>query len=147
MVDYSKECRAKGMRNLLRLAEILDDADQMHRDDGEPKYDQSNYIHPCGTPACAMGHYALATEADFRISPYGAGWWFTNRSDGRILLIDDFAKSEFCLEDHESWELFSGSGCGNAKTAKQAAAYIRRFVDRKCPMPPPMDGGDANVAA
>jgi hypothetical protein len=96
---------------LERLARILDTADAEHRENGEPTYSQCLYVHPCGTPACALGHYVKRTR----------------RTQSRAL---DEAK-EFGLRHAEADELFWAGGCGGARTAKQAAKYIQKFIARK----------------
>jgi hypothetical protein len=111
-----------GARRLLRLAKILDTADATHRKKGEPPYDQEAYKHPCGAPACAWGHYlAHSKTARTRFEIEDGNYW------GATL----FAPAEFDISDEEACELFDSYGCGNARTAKQAAAYIRAFVKRK----------------
>lgn len=101
-------------------------------------YDQTTVGHACGTPACALGHYAFNTKQRF-------GW--TDRGDvlsaeGYLGGALDQAKHEFAINEHEVNELFGGLGCGqtgnedgvdydNLITAKDAAKYIRRFVAKK----------------
>ena len=69
------------------------------------RYDQSSY---CGTSHCALSHYDSAV--DRQDSPQ-----------------EHFGLSIFS----EYLELFGAHGCGEAKTGKEAAAYIRAFVKRK----------------
>ena len=104
---------AAGQANLLRLADILEDADERHRAAGRPTYRQAAHVHDCGTPACALSHW---------YAHLGRSWL-----DGDLEEIE----ADFALDAAEAAELFSGSGCGNAKTAKQAAAYLREFVARQ----------------
>jgi hypothetical protein len=96
---------------LERLARILNTADAEHRENGEPTYSQLYHFHPCGTPACALGHYIEHA----RRAP--------------TFLFDRV--KEFGLSREELYELFGAVGCGGAKTAKQAAKYIRKFIARK----------------
>ena len=110
---------------LRNLADILDVADAKHRQNGEPTYKQSTIVHPCGTPACAIGHYAAATPDRWNISngivyhtTYGAGLFAG-------------ARAEFGISSDDWDELFEFNGCGRAKTSKQAASYIRDFIARK----------------
>lgn len=116
-----------GERRLLKLADILDTADADHKVKKKPTYDQMQITHDCGTPACAIGHWIRSTR-------------------GRIILTsDDVLKhaevfgsegtsavgaAEFRITPGQAHELFGGDGCGSAKTAKEAARYIRRFVKR-----------------
>lgn len=83
----------------------------------------------CGTPACALGHYASRRDLQK-----------TFRLDEDYIVVNDnevigYASQE--ISDHfgitfgECAELFDADGCNNAKTAKQAAKYIERFVKEK----------------
>jgi hypothetical protein len=96
---------------LERLARILDTADAEHRAKGEPTYCQEQLRHPCGTPACAAAHYAKHTR--------------------RVMSVLFKWESEFQISPDEAVQLFASDGCGRAKTAKQAAKYIRKFIARK----------------
>ncbi len=111
-------------RRLLRLASILDKADAEHKKRGEPRYLQKQFIHGCGAPACALGSYAAATRRRWTFT-YGCPQFKTEAESP----FQD-AAVEFGISLDESLELFDGDGCGGAKTAKQAAAYIRKFVKR-----------------
>lgn len=54
---------------LEELACILDKADALHAEKGEPAYKQAAYAHASGTPACALGHWAAAhPERGWRIA-------------------------------------------------------------------------------
>lgn len=113
-----------GNQRLLQLAEILDTADERHIERGEPTYDQMMFDHHCGTPACAAGHWIAAHPERWDMStctlisePFG--------------LISDQLSKEFCVDEFEYSELFGPDGCNNAKTAKDAADYIRSFVARR----------------
>jgi hypothetical protein len=96
---------------LEHLAHILDTADAEHRKNGEPTYSQWCQFHLCGTPSCALGHYRARTE--------------------RARSLAFYEEKEFGLSQAETEELFDCDGCGGAKTAKQAAKYIRKFIARK----------------
>jgi hypothetical protein len=120
-----KTSLALGNRRLLKLADILHVADEKHKEKGERTYDQGSFLHNCGTPACALGHWAAANPRR---------WLLIHRIpclilDGEYPRRD--AMKEFCINDDEYDQLFFGSGCGNAKTAKQAARYIRKFVNAR----------------
>lgn len=119
---------AVGNRRLLKLAKILDSADALHKKRGEPGYNQDLIDHPCGTPSCAWGHWAQ----DQRINAKRKmeKWYDDNRA-----AEDEFAMSppdaEWDEDSAEVEEIFGGKGCGEAKTAKAAAKYIRAFVKRR----------------
>ena len=87
--------------------------------------------HTCGTPACALGHYAARTDlqrfvgldkwGDLYLRANGYG---TDHSSNALL-------GYFGLTGDESFELFGGDGCGNATKAIDAAEYIEEFLKRK----------------
>lgn len=117
-----------GKARLLRLANILDVADAAHRASHEPTYNQRCLRHECGTPACAIGHWAAHERSR----------WVFKRGDGVRLkasnnmisvpnLMQD-AATDFAITQLQAIELFENEGCGNARTAHQAALYIRKFV-------------------
>lgn len=122
-----------GWKRLLKLADILDVADAEHRAKGEPRYRQSKFAHACGSPACALGHYAAHNRR--------RGWriGLTNVTGTQWALVHGQAigcaypsvLKEFELTKPEAAELFAADGCSDARTAKQAAKYIRAFVKRK----------------
>lgn len=86
--------------------------------------------HNCGTPGCALGHYAHRRDLQkiFKLSDGG----YLQRTAGLkdTQGIDDYAVlRHFGITYDQSMELFSGSaGCGNALTATEAANYIEKFV-------------------
>ena len=69
-------------------------------------YDQSLYDikDNCG---CALSHY------DY------------------VVLRQTGPETHFGLSRDEYYEIFGVRGCGEAKTGKQAAAYIQKFIERK----------------
>lgn len=115
---------AAGNRRLLRLAKILDTADAEHKRRKEPRYDQSRFEHECNTPACAIGHWAFHNRKRW-------GRHYGDPVLNGFFNAFDSAMQEFSLKDGEDLELFDVDGCGGAKTAKEAAAYIRAFVKRR----------------
>src|SRR5689334_20106169 len=104
-----------GMNRLLRLANILDVADKKHRERKEPTYFQGYYDHPCGTPACALGHWAAHTPSRWKLIS------MTMNDGNQDFYGLDAAISDFGIDREESHDLFGGNGCDGAKTAKQAA--------------------------
>lgn len=126
MGEFTKRQIRTGNRRLLKLARILDKADALHKERGEPAFDLGVETHPCGTPACAWGHYAFSSKA--------LALRFTGPCsfDGKVSCNYNDAQPEFALADREELnELFGFTGCGDAKTAKAAAKYIRSFVKRR----------------
>lgn len=118
-----------GADRLLALADILDEADAKHAAKGGPRFTMRTWFHHCGTPACAMGHWAASEDAATR----GWGW---NASKGDIQCpsvgnLGNEIQKEFGINHLEVDKLFSGAGCGGARTGKEAAIYIRNFVHEK----------------
>jgi hypothetical protein len=116
-----------GERRLLKLADILDSADEIHRAKKEPTYDQMSIEHNCGTPACAIGHWIRHSRGRIHFSEHGV---LTHADVFGAEGVGHAGAAEFRISFEQSVELFGGSGCARAATAKQAAAYIRRFVKR-----------------
>jgi hypothetical protein len=118
-----------GERRLLKLAGILDDADMLHRTNQEPTYNQGSVNHPCGTPACAIGHWKRHSRG--RIIFSMDNYTLIHTESFGSCGIRMVGAAEFRITQNEAEELFGGRGCDDAKTAKQAAKYIRKFVRRK----------------
>lgn len=115
-----------GLKRLLRLADILDVADAQHRAKKEPTYDQSTFKKSCGTPACALGHWAAHNPRRWKFDTTGHPYLRTTEPLYGISFED--ASQEFGIDHHAINELFEYNGCGRAKTGKQAAKFIRKFV-------------------
>lgn len=114
-----------GNRRLLRLARILDTADAEHSVAGEPGYAQSITVHPCGTPACAAGHYAAHTPARWSIMKRKGS--IVRKGSSSYKWLEDLG-DEFALNEFDAIKVFGYHGCGGAVTAKDAAQYVRNFV-------------------
>lgn len=83
--------------------------------------------HECGTPACAIGHYAARRDLQREFTLKSA--LGSTDGDGEWAYA---AQRHFGLEGLATVELLFGSkGCGGAETPKAAARYIERFVARK----------------
>lgn len=113
---------------LNELADLLDTVDEIHILRGEPTYDHSSYRHPCGTPACALGHWAAAHPERWTFDDRIPLLWEEFREDDSGVYDDE--SIEFGISDKQSLELFGSFGCGNAQNGKEAAAYIREFIKR-----------------
>jgi hypothetical protein len=112
-VKRSPDPVTRGAANLMLLADILEAEDVMHRATGQPTYNQAAHEHDCGTPACALSH------------------WYAYKGTTWLDADVDEVLAEFALTPAESLELFGIRGCGNARTAQEAARYIRAFVTRR----------------
>ena len=121
-------------KRLLNVARAL-------RESRDPRaFTMERFAHGCGTPACALGHYASRRDLQraFRIDPEPAqeSWTSYERLvlDGldNAVYPDDYQVTDhFGLSIDEGCELFDVYGCGGARTPIQAARYIERFVARK----------------
>lgn len=99
----------------LRLLEAADIAESSE------KYDQRNWGGFCGTPACMLGGYAWK-------HPESAAHAYLTSGDGGSRDV----MAEFGITKLEWVGLFGTRGCGDAGTdGKQAAAYVRRFVEER----------------
>ncbi len=126
-----------GRQRLLFLADVLDIVDKGHELSGERTYSQSAFVHPCGAPACALGHYAAQFPRKYQFKDVTSAVTDHQKivlayRDGLYVSYDDNRTiNEFSITHDEARELFAGYGCGGAENAKEAAAYIRKFVARK----------------
>lgn len=95
--------------------------------------DETGVRHPCGTPACALGHYAARGDLQktFKLDPEYGDVRLRGGEEDLVWYNDGPVRTHFGLSGGEAYELFGGYGCGDAETAKQAARYIERFVARK----------------
>ena len=136
MKKYTKTQIKAGNAKLLKLAKILDTADEQHMRNDERTYKQSLWVHPCGAPACALGHWAAANPHRYRLvpatvggNPYEDVGTIIRKSSGEEIGVEDsITMREFALDASEANDLFGHYGCGGAKTAQMAAEYIRDFV-------------------
>lgn len=138
----------EGNRRLLELADLLEDIPEVHREGDELRgYKQSAITHPCGSPACAWGHWILSTSGRLRralaVVREGHGGIkrvFVTMDNGDTQTIKiptiEAADAEFNLNSYERNMLFGEHGCGLAKTGAEAAIAIRRFVDARSPRKP-----------
>lgn len=118
-------------QRILNVAQAL-------RDSPNPtRFTMCSYGH-CGTPACALGHYA--SRQDLQDEFYlGAG-------EGEGLVVNDryciqagvsccgeTIREHFGLNESEAFRLFNIFGCGSARTASAAADYLEKFACEKWP--------------
>ncbi len=89
---------------------------------------------PCGTPMCALGHYAARTDlqSEFLIDSWGTMQAIDEKGEPHCDRMKA-AQIHFGLTDKELEEIFEIHGCGDAQTPMQAAQYIEGFVARKYP--------------
>jgi len=119
---------------------LLDVARSCRESKRPDMFDMHSEVHgSCGTPACAMGHYAARIDLQ-------SLYTIARRYDGPFVMLVNGQPSGcfweenptlgyFGITEEEGIELFYSNGCGEAKTPNQAADYIERFVARKWPEP------------
>lgn len=99
------------------------------------KFTMKRYGHGCGTPACALGHYAARPDlSGGRLAlVYGAGGTILVDRNGYLAAYcEGTVQSEFGLSRREACALFDGqTGCGGAKTATEAIDFIEAFIASK----------------
>lgn len=92
-------------------------------------FTMARYGHGCGTPGCALGHYAARRDmqSDFIL---------TNRGDleASVEGLNEYqtvtaALRHFDIDREQEEKLFGSNGCGNAKTPNEAAGFIEQFVE------------------
>lgn len=134
-----------GRKRLLDVVKALRDAEN------DPHFVEDftmqRFANPCGTPACALGHYAwrVDLQSEFIISHSAAmgrsvfyaegcgSFWRERDNDHSIGLGDDRVLDYFSISYSEVLELFDVEGCDKAAVPGEAADYIESFVTRKWP--------------
>ena len=116
-------------RRLLNVARALEESTNPEA------FNMDVVTHACGTPGCAFGHYIHRTDLQHTFVPLNNEYAYALRSKPSILIAWSHGTTvrmeHFDISDPEDEELFSSLGCGGATTAKQAAHYIRAFVNRR----------------
>ena len=96
----------------------------------EHAFSMDRYItRACGSPSCALGHYASRKDLQ---------QGFDLDNTGNLLVNGKFVHSysplisdHFGIGQGDTERLFSAAGCDYAKTATEAADFIENFVRRK----------------
>ena len=100
------------------------------------RFDMGYYVDDtCGTPACALGHYASREDLQnfMRLVKDDDGDWTVQYVE-RVAENNyvDFEHDEVCehfgISLRQATQLFGPVGCGGAKAANDAAEYIEHFV-------------------
>lgn len=94
-------------------------------------HSDSAVVPDCGTPACAMGHYAARTDVQRSFYLSGEGKVLNASTQSKFRVDADAGTSmreHFGITDGESSDLFGSSGCGDAKRPKEAARFIEKFA-------------------
>lgn len=102
-------------------------SEQMTRSDWRPLGVESNW---CGSPACALGHYAARTDLQngCRIAPKENKIVWADNSDSDGSIHQSFGMDWFGISARQFSSLFASNGCDQATTPVEAAEYIERFV-------------------
>jgi len=89
----------------------------------------------CGTPACALGHYAARRDLQktFKLNKFGdlimnTGRPFPTGINTGIFFTGGPIAEHFGLSQEEMEKLFSSEGCNYATTPIAAAKFIEKFV-------------------
>lgn len=112
---------------------LLNVAKALRESPSPEDFGMETYAHGCGTPGCALGHYAYRTDLqdDFMLVPVDDGMFVHTAVAFRGQKVEYFSD---CVRDHfgidyvQVGELFAGYGCGEAQTPTEAAEYIENFV-------------------
>lgn len=136
---YTKRQIQTGNRRLLQLAAELQGvraAKFVKKLAGIRGYDQTLIHHPCGSPACAWGHYVINNKRRRARILKGLGddevYDDAVINEGYVKLPTMVAAGEeFALGEEERNKLFESDGCGRAKTGTEAAKFIRNFVKNR----------------
>lgn len=106
-------------------------------------------FNDCGTPACALGHYANRVDLQ---SVYTKKYGIVLRlNQGLVESCMIHANENISVEDHfgvtveETFELFGTRGCNNAQTPEEAIAYLEAFIERKWPREGMTEGERAKI--
>ena len=119
-------------KRLLNVARALRESKTPNR------FTMRTYAHAaCGTPACALGHYAARGDLQRTLSLKNGE--LVHRNGEHVCFDSPEVRDHFGITLSQAWGLFAIIGCGNAQTPKQAARFIERFVkaggrwrDKKC---------------
>lgn len=114
---------------------LLNVAKALRESPAPDDFDMGSYANGCGTPGCALGHYAARTDlqAAFRLAQGLTQACPTLQTvSGSYAAWDSKAVLEhFGIDEAQAIELFDVVGCNAARTAVEAAEFIERFVARE----------------
>jgi len=137
-------------QRLLNVTRAIAEFDHSHDKWRVGRVFMGAYMKPCGSPACALGHYALRTDLqDYLVAVRGPlGGAIKYKYNGGVVGYEGYEsprlQAHFNITYDEANELFAPNGCG-VPLPKWAAdhhpgflparviAYIRAFVARKYP--------------
>lgn len=108
-------------KRLLNVAKAL-------RESKNPEdFTMGSYGHECGTPTCALGHYASRPDLQnkFILTKYGR---FTDVNGDYTRFECSLVLRHFQISYLDAEMLFGPDGCWRAQTAIEAALFIETFV-------------------
>lgn len=109
------------------------------REGREEDFRMSVFSNSCGTPACALGHYAARDDLQEQFALGKFSIYIAGGSTEYPLDLFDRTAEHFDITLEEITELFSVTGCGGGYlpddtfiriTAKEAMTYIENFIAR-----------------
>jgi hypothetical protein len=86
----------------------------------------------CGTPCCVLGHYAARKDLQDEFV-LNTTYVSSAHTGSPVDLASPEVLTHFGVDLDESMDLFGPEGCGGARTANQARAFIRAFIDGRMP--------------
>lgn len=108
------------------------------RESPEPEdFEMGGYINQCGTPACALGHYACRPDLQRTLGitksrhEYDTIWLKSLKGRRTVDYASPTVLKHFGITQDEAEDLFSGNGCDYAETPVEAAKFIEKFVASK----------------
>ena len=121
MMNRQTQRYIKRMQNVVRALEEAPEPDN---------FSMQMYGHPCGAPACVLGHYAARTDLQKTFTLDAIGDVRTN--DGSLLgSWQNNACPHFGISSVEAFDLFDSDGCDFAQTPAEAIAYVKEFIIKK----------------
>lgn len=111
---------------------LLNVAKALRESPAPDQFTMGQYAHRCGTPACALGHYAARhdLQGQFVLHQGHDGIFCVGADDDDVPYHDRRVLHHFGIDGEDAERLFGPTGCGSAKTPIKAAEYIERFVEQ-----------------
>jgi hypothetical protein len=109
---------------------LLNVARALRESPNPDRFTMNDWQH-CGTPCCAIGHYAARADLQDLLQLDRSCGLERQGSGATVDASELFAHFGIGIKEWE--ELFAHDGCGNAQTAIRAAEYIEAFVARHQP--------------
>lgn len=113
---------------LLNVAKAL-------RESAAPEcFGMGSYATACGTPACALGHYASRPDLQRALGLTAIrgeeGFLCMRGTTLQVSYDGNTVTSHFDIDEDTAELLFGPDGCAGAATAREAAQYIEVYAAR-----------------